>query len=250
MKRQKRKLFLTERDRRLCEFLFRYKVATLKQVAKYPFKGTSYKATSLRLCRLIKEGYLKKKYLEEEKYGLFGYSLTNKVFPILEQRWDCEIHHQQTESENPVHDVTLVEIGERARKMFLVKEYLQENVLQGCKDLFPSSRYEVFSKIYSDAGLKVVIKEKPFYLALEYEAVLKSKTRIKDKLLEYSLQDDIRAVLYICKDVKIERALRKMEKETLTESEGIIYYIQLKDVLSKDAEWIFSNSEGTPFCLD
>ena len=170
------------------EFLFRYKVATLKQVAKYPFKGASYHATCLRLGRLIKAGHLKKRYLESSKHGACCYSGTDKTLPILEQRWGSEIHRQQTQSEHPTHDAVLVEIGERTKKMSLVKEYVQENILQCCPDLFPCTRYEAFSKVHSDAGLKVVIKEKPFYLALEYESILKSKTRIKDKLFEYSLR--------------------------------------------------------------
>ena len=250
MKKPTRKVLLTERDTRLFGFLFRYKVVTLKQLVKYLFKGASYKTASARLCRLIKDGYLEKSYLGENEYGRFGYSLTNKACLVLEQRWGNEIHRQQTKSDHPAHDVVLVEIGERARKMSLVEKYVQENILQCCPDLLPSPRYEAFSKVHSDAGLKVVIKEKPFYLALEYEAILKSKARIKDKLFEYALRDEIRAILYICKDVKIEKALRKMEKEFWTGSKGIIYYIQLKDVLKKDTEWLFTNSEGTRFCLD
>ena len=90
-----------------------------------------------------------------------------------------------------------------------------------------------------------------FYLALEYEAVLKSKARIKDKLFQYSVSDDIRAVLYICKDGKIEKALRDMEKEVFDEDmTGFIYYGQLKDVLSGKEKWIFTNSKERPFCLE
>ena len=249
MKRKKRKVLLTERDKRLFEFLFRYKVATLKQVAKYLFKGAGYHTTCYRLGRLIKAGYLKRNYLEASKDGSCCYSGTDKALPILEQRWGSEIHRQQTKSEHPAHDVVLVEIGERARKMSLVEEYVQENILQCCPDLFPCSRYEAFSRVHSDAGLKVVIKEKPFYLALEYEAILKSKARIKDKLFEYALRDEIRAILYICKDGQIEKSIRKMEKAFWTGPKGIIYYIQLKDVLSQNKAWLFTNSEGSRFCF-
>ena len=156
------------------------------------------------------------RYIMEQVHRKASITPVSKTCAILEQKWGNEIHRQQTKSSHPAHDVVLVEIGERARKMSLVEKYVQENILQCCPDLFPSPRYEAFSRVHSDAGLKIVIKEKSFYLALEYEAILKSKARIKDKLFEYSLRDEIRAILYICKDAQIEKSLRKMEKEFWT----------------------------------
>ena len=250
MKKRFKGVALTKRDRDLFTFLFRYKVANIKQVEKYFFKGASYLTTLKRLNRLVKYGYLEKRYSTKGEGWRSYYSLGDNALSIVKEDLPYDIFGKQSKSNHPEHDLTLVEIGEGIKKKSLVSEYVTENVLQCCKEFAYSLDYEPFTKVHADGAFKVILEGQPFYVALEYEATVKSKFRIRQKLFEYLPQSKVRAIFYVCKNVQIEKSIRKIEKEVFKGMVAKVYYTQLKDVLSTKKTWTFENSEGHLFDLD
>ena len=98
---------MTPRDMNLFLFLFQYKCGTLSQLAKYPFDGASYKATSLRISQLVKSGYLIKKAFEGIGCWRSYYSLTDKSLDLVGEVIPYKLVRRQKESNHPIHDIEL-----------------------------------------------------------------------------------------------------------------------------------------------
>lgn len=250
MRKKSHGVRLTERDLDLFLFLFKYKVGTIKQLAKYSFKGASYKASALRLSRLVKYGYLTKNFSGQCDDWRFYYSLTDKSFPLVKEKIPYTLIREQKKSNHPLHDLDLVEIGEWLKGRSLVQEFIPENILQCCEGLIDSEEYMDFSRVHSDGAFKIQIKDECFRLALEYESTVKSKQRIRDKLFEYLPLDGIRAIVYVCKNNSIEQSIRQFEKEVFTNDIPRVYYCQLDKILFFPENVAFTDSHNGKFILE
>ena len=238
---------ITPRDMNLFLFLFQYKCGTLSQLAKYPFDGASYKTTSIRVSQLVKSGHLIKKPFEGRGCWRSYYSLTDKSLVLVGEAVPYKLVRRQKESNHPIHDIELLEVGEWLRNSVPVEEFFTENILQCCEEFTSSNKYMVFSRINSDAAFQIHINGKGFKLALEYESTLKSRQRIGEKLMEYVPLDEVRAVFYICKSEAIEKALREIEVDIFSNEASRVYYCQLEEILSCPQEVVFRDSYGGQF---
>lgn len=250
MRKRLCKVKITKRDFDLFFFLFKYKVGTIRQLATYPFEKASYSASRLRLNRLVKGGYLKRNVVDQYRLWRSYYSLTDKSFSLLADEMPYTIIRGQRDSNHPLHDLDLVDVGEWIKGRSLVEEYIPENLLQCCEELSLSGEYMDFSQIRSDGAFKIKLKDECFKLALEYESSLKSKQRIRDKLSDYLPLDHIRAVFYVCKDESIEQSIRQIEKEVFTDSIPRVYYCQLNQILSSQRKVTFTDSHNGKFLLE
>lgn len=245
---------LTARDLDLLQFLFRYKVGTIKQLAKYPFKGANYHTSRLRFNRLVKHGYLEKQLLNQysprRSVTLSYYSLTGKSLGIVRRETPYTMIREQKNSNHPYHDVRLVDIGEWLKSCSLVEEFIQENVLQCCEEFINSEEYMHFSRVHADGAFKLRIKDESFLLALEYESVAKSKQRIRDKLFDYLPLDGVRAVFYVCENDSIEQSIRQIEKEIFPNDLPRIYYCQFSQIPSSQGGVVFTDSHNGQFLLE
>ncbi len=232
LKRKPCAIRLTQRDIELFLFLFKYKVGTLRQLAKYPFQGASYQACGLRLSSLVRGEYLLRYFMDHYDDWRCYYSITNKALHQVKQELPYTLCQKQKKSNHPIHDIELLEVGEWLSRRQLVTDFIQENILQCCEEVANSSDYMSFTQIHSDGAFKVKIKDETFKLALEYESTVKSKRRIRDKLSEYLQLSDIRAILYVCKNKSIEKSIRGIEKEIFTSEVSRVFYCQFDDILS------------------
>ncbi len=232
LKRKPCAIRLTKRDIELFLFLFKYKVGTIRQLAKYPFQGASYQASKVRLSRLVREKYLSRHFVDQYDDWRFYYSLTDKALRRVRQELPYTLCQRQKRSNHPLHDLKLLEVGEWLQRRSLVVGFIQENVLQCCEEVANSNDYMSFTQIHSDGAFKVKINDSIFKLALEYESTVKSKRRIRDKLSEYLQLSDIRAILYVCKSKSIEESIRGIEKEIFTSKVSRVFYCQFDDIIS------------------
>ena len=138
MRKKRSGIILTSRDFDVLEFLFQYKVGTIAQLARYPFKGASYDASRIRLSQLMRCGYLKKKFLDPSDPSLswhIYYSLKDKSWEKLRDKFFYTLIRHQKASNHPLHDLELVNLGEWLRSQNLVTEFFSENMLQCCEEL-------------------------------------------------------------------------------------------------------------------
>lgn len=78
--------------------------------------------------------------------------------------------------------------------------------------------------IRPDAVVEIELQEKPFRLALEYEAARKYMDRYKDLFRRYYNTKSIPGVLYICKNEALLNYIRNIEKSVMGGETPKFYY--------------------------
>ncbi|MEI8347569.1 MAG: hypothetical protein WCG27_08875, partial [Pseudomonadota bacterium] len=128
--RKRRRMVLMGRDLKLFRFLFEYKVANLEHLRRYLFKGGSWQNVYRRLKKLRDAKYIERvAYLKDDK-GYMAYSLSSKGQDQVLQNWPLDIQRVQLRSNSVLHDLELVDIGERLKAEVRTVDYFPENFMR------------------------------------------------------------------------------------------------------------------------
>ncbi|MEZ4744004.1 MAG: hypothetical protein R3B45_16410 [Bdellovibrionota bacterium] len=189
--------------------------------------------------------------IESSMGVIYGYSITTKGFNRIQTSLPYEVQTQSFLSDCPVHDLDLVDIRFVFESKIAVKNYYPENILQACCNVKGSDPFKPFIELNSDALVELNMNTEKLYLALEYEASLKNLDRYKDKIDSYYWAG-VRAVLYICQNKKILRALQKID-QMISESHHKnpkLYFALYDKALTDKGELLLTNILGHQFRIE
>ena len=241
-------MYLTPRDKRLFEYLFLNKIATVSQINRDIFGNDTLKGLSRRLRALVRQGHLRRTATGEEGTR-FAYFLSDKTFEKYiahrtERQW------AQLKSDSPDHDLVLVDIRNRISKSPKVASYFTENAIEaGLMDsaTFPA---DPFLEMHSDAAIMFRASQKLWNIAIEYEDAQKTKERYASHLNSYCLKKEIHVVLYIVKEPALRNLLSELDRGLCQGHSSKIFFGLLSDVLESDKNLHFPNNTGNLLQLD
>ena len=242
MRRYRRRgAVINERDKRLFLYLFVNKAAAVVDIQKDVFNNANLKTVHNRLKKLSDAGLIEAQTQRERRNRLV-YFVTKKAFKKYVAEEDLA-KRVQLVSDSIEHDLTVLEIKRKLRtfKKHVLKFYSENLVRSGLlEEKYPE--LELFRELRPDAVVKLKIKDKVYFVPLEYEASSKSAKRNAQLLSRYYTRHKVVAVLFISKTGAIEKKMWKAEMARGTEKrKGKFYYAQLEDVLNAQEKVPFGN---------
>lgn len=249
-RKQKRGAVLGSRDYEILKDLFYCKVCDLEYIYQKYFKGRHITAARKRLDRLFKGGFLKKIGVFDLGARRNAYSITPlgldaivTVLPDVPSRKECF-------SANVLHDLELAQIKRCLDGSSIVKESKSENELQSFDFYAGDKDYEPFRRLNSDLYAYLFSDPKSYRVAVEYERSAKSPSRWRKYLLNYHLENQIDAALYVCHDHLVRSSLESVEKEFVKDFSAKIYFADLKQFQGDSRSAKFTNILGENFTID
>jgi len=232
---------LSGRDRLLFDFLYKFKVATVDDIRELAFQGIGQNHVYARLKQLVLYGYIQKIPYFGGKRVSSAYSITKKTF----LRFICDetaiTTRKKILSDSIHHDLGLVTIYKRLRHSKKVTKFIPENVLISGSDIIRSLDLWEFIKQRPDGLIETVKQKKVFYLPLEYEASVKACSRYESKLLNYYMSSTIPAVLYVCGNESVRRAICRIEQKRCEAFRAKVFYASFKQFQSGESQLTFTN---------
>lgn len=197
---------------------------------------------------MIKARYLEAQY-HRELGGRLVYGLSERTFrEFIRGRADCDFRGQ-LKSENVLHDLDLVEIRHRLKSFATVTDYWCENVLRSGVEL-PNDELQLALKQFRfDAVLGISRHTENHHLPLEYERSVKFASRYRSYFKRLYASPQIAAVLFVCRDRKVESYVQQREKAELANSWPKTFYATLGEVLTSTESLAFSNLNGEKITL-
>jgi DNA-binding HxlR family transcriptional regulator len=222
------KINIREKERNLLRYLYEYKVANAKQINRDIYPGITHQALYKRLnllarARLIRTGF------HRELHGRLLYSLSGQGFRMFAGDTIILKLRHEWQSASPLHDLDLLEIGERLKRSKSVTEYWTENYLKSglISEMDPDVR-EIAS-IRPDAALRIRSEGNRLVLPLEYERSLKFAPRYDALFKKYYARGNIPAVLFIAKTEDLARKVKALERRYRRDQPGKFLYTVLSE---------------------
>ncbi|MBF0300313.1 MAG: hypothetical protein HQK51_16455 [Oligoflexia bacterium] len=147
------------------------KVALPNQINRDVFENLSMPNVYRRLQRLTDEQLVLHHYFTWERKPFRAFSLTPQGFKTFVGGDDANHIRKQLRSENVIHDVQLVDIQNRFKKLSMVLEYYPENYLRSNCDHARIVLKENLHNINSDALLKIRFSKDDHYVPLSLKFV-------------------------------------------------------------------------------
>ena len=233
-------LAVTERDKSLFYYLFQDKVADNSHLRKDIFSGASKQAVHRRLNKLISHGFIEATYRREGNNKLI-YSLSKKaLLKFIGDRADLKC--LQRKSSSIAHDLGLLEIKRKLLKLSTLDTYFSENTLvTGIYD--QNETVKDIRTINPDAILKLKLGNNVFYFPLEYEASAKFAKRYDKLITRYYLLEEAKAILFISKDIQIQKKVIAAEKRRRKGRSGKFFYCLYDDLIAQGTKAQFINNQ-------
>jgi hypothetical protein len=223
-------LHIRDIDLRLFHYLYEYKVATSRQIARDIYPGISHQAIYKRLNLLIRIGLLQADYLRELG-GRLTYSLSREGFRKFISQGDPGLRSEY-QSASPLHDLDLLEIGECLKKLSQVSAYLPENVIKSGPPCQDGPALREIARLRPDAIVGLKLQEDTLFLPLEYERSLKYGHRYPPFFRKYYANADVSGVLFVTRDKPTSERIQALERAFLGEQTPKIYYATLDELTS------------------
>lgn len=233
---------------KLFYYLYSYKVATAKQIARDIYPSISHQALYKRLNLLIKIGLIEGNYLKELR-GKLVYSLTQKCLREYFFKNQKGIR-KQTKSDSILHDLDLLDISQVLKASSQVSNYLMENVLKSGVAIDNFDGVEAIQKLAPDSILKLKLKDQPFTFALEYERSLKFSNRYNKFFNKYYASSFIDGVILVGRDLKMTKNLMAKEKSICDVVHRKFFYFNFEEMNNSNQTMSFSNLDGEAIELD
>lgn len=244
------KLVITERDRKLFQYLFENKIASRRQITRDIFVNISKQTINRRLQKLRDNKYLNVHTVLLKNIVTFVYFVTPKGIREIKDQYRHLITGKTLKSNSPYHDLNLVDIRFQMNRLGLVNNYFSENVLQCCEEFSWSDSFKHFVNLNCDGVMELKTPKGPFLVALEYDFSDKSAERYRSKLLEYYVSLDIRVVLYICENKFIYNLLKRIDQEVCENGfKSKIFYCLRKNIHNCAKGITFTNINNDIFTL-
>lgn len=207
------KEFLRERDEKLLDFLYQFKVATVDDIRDMAFDGIVKCHVYRRLKELAFMGLVQKIPYQKGGRCLSAYSLGGKSFKRFITEGDGPKGRQQFLSGKVMHDLSIVSIYREFIKSPEIVDFITENVLMSNSSEVRSYGIEEWIKNNPDG---ILIDEAPkgrYFLPLECELSVKKGFRYETKLIHYYQSGKIPAVIYICGNDRVRDVLCRIDKK-------------------------------------
>ena len=240
--KRKSKIFLQTRDRKILNFLFSNKLATVNQINTAVFKNVRTSYAYLRLAKLRDAGYIISDVTPYQSVIQQIYLLSSKGLNYLINYDGLDTHHTQIRSDSRVHDLALVDILQRLKNLDCMTKIVTENDLVGLVDYENLKPYSTFKALQSDGYCQLRSKRGLLNVAVEYEKSLKIKKRIAEKMLNYSYERDVDLILCIADSEQILKRLKQVDKEVYGSHTSKMYFSLTADVLDSSKQLQFHHS--------
>jgi hypothetical protein len=233
-------MYITDRDKALFDYLFLHKIATVEQINRDVLPTPYPHHVHRRLKILVDHRYLKVTTTLWNGKPRFAYYLSQATFDRfisdrIGRQWS------QLKSDSPEHDVVLVELRKRFLSIKNVQHFITENAIKSelnCPDNFP---VKPFLEMHSDGAIIYKSKGESLYLALEYEATLKSKPRYEEHLTSYYIRNEIDGVIYVVRDSHIKKVIAAIDRRLSQDGSSKVFIADMKNVLNRRQNLIFEN---------
>ena len=237
----KKRVVITERDEKLFHYLFFNKVATNCHLQRDIFSGSSKQAVHHRLDKLIKAGFIEATYLRETGNRLV-YSLSKKsLLKFIGQSIDLK--RMQRKSSSIAHDLELLEIKRALTNLRFVDDYFTENAL--IAGIFDDDEQEIqeIRVANPDAIVKVSVAKTSYFFPLEYEASAKFYKRYGQLIDRYYFMDEVKAVLFIAKNLSIQKKVAQVERKKHPGRSGKFFYCLYQNLIDLQEKAQFINNQ-------
>jgi hypothetical protein len=237
---------ITDRDRKIFQFLFESKVASLTQILDRIFTGLSPQNSNRRMLKLTRGGWVRRGGHHQNGRLHYVYWLSEKAFRRFLHGNGSEAPREQLKSDCIEHDLALVNIRIRFEENPAVRSFLTENTLQSAGESDLPNEVRPWIGLRPDAAVEVIEQDhETMFVPLEYESSLKSIDRCRNKLRDYYVLHGGSAVFFICSDENVLRRMLKVDRELSAEYRPKMYFSLLSDVLQARDTLPFQKSDGT-----
>ena len=240
-----KKYFLRERDHKLFDFLYQFKVATVDDIRALIFDGIGRQNVYSRLKELVQLKLIQKVPYQRAGRFLAAYSLTDKCFKKLVcTEGERASLRKQFKSGKVEHDLSIVTIYRRLIQSPVVANFLAENVLMSNSAIIRSLDLEEWLKNSPDGILIHESSKGRYLLPFECELSIKAGFRYETKLINYYQSEKVPAIIYICGNAKVKDTIRRVEKRYCHQYPPKVFYGLLEDGQKQGSPWIFSNRKS------
>lgn len=244
------KVILCQRDKIILRDLFYSKGLDIETLIHRYFKGRHKTTVAKRLNRLYDGNYLTKGAHVGRSKNQIVYTILPKGFHEIQEILSGQVARREFKSSNIEHDLQLARIFDRLSSSRGLLEIKTENEIQsiifGNNDL----SYEPLRRLNTDIYFSLLIKEKEYKVAIEFERTQKESSRWADYLLNYHLEESIDVALYICNGQQILNGLKKIESELAIKYSGKIFFCTLHDFYLNKEIATFVNTNGKLFTMN
>lgn len=249
-KKGKRKVVLTQRDKKLFYFLFRFKIVDIVDVQNEFFRNVHYSALTRRL-RVLESAKFIQRYVafDDERRVISTFTLSPQGLLDL-QKAGIAISRKQLKSNYPDHDLKLLKVVRAILRFEMMDKVITENELLSLDLHQHDERLSEFIALKPDAVLMLNVKGAKFHVALEFEQNGKSAIRWKQKLLHYYQSPSVDAVFYVCESLSILNKLIEIDREIATTERRKIFFALSKNVTSQTQKVTLINSASNTFTLN
>ena len=237
--------FLRERERKLLDLLYQFKVASIKDIRDMAFRGTGKNHVYARLKELVAMGFIQKIPYQKNGRCLATYSLSRKSFKQLMANGECSGEvRKQFLSDKVEHDLSILRIYKRFIESPRIAGFLTENVLMSNSSVIRSYGIEEWIKNNPDG---ILIDETPkgrYFLPLECELSVKKGFRYETKLIYYYQSEKVPAVIYVCANLQVRDALCRIDEKYCHAYRPKVFYGLLEQFHDGSHPLRFTNRRG------
>jgi hypothetical protein len=202
---------ITSRDKKLFDFLFKFRYATAAQL--YNYLNCSYDAFRQRVYRLIREKYIESQYIEyllDVKLYSNGIT-TRKNHKIKSYRKKVKVNTWTLKHHLTIIDIYLSFLNNGINENSIISErelFLSKIGLLSMRSKIEIKLPDMIIKKYSDDREKLI--------AIEIENHMKNKTLLRQAFKNYSYYTTYYCVRYICRTEGIKNRIIETAKEEST----------------------------------
>lgn len=236
---------LTERDKKVFQFIFEQKVSSFEQIRDRFFPDTSDRTTRRRLYQLKNSGLLRHVPHTDGRRLRHLFRLSSKAYRhhVLERGVNDLV--SQLASHSIDHDLTLTELRTRFERARTTVAFYPENVLQSSEKFSKLEDFRDYVLLRSDAVAEFVVKNKFRYvIPVEYEASIKSIERCEEKMMNYYIKSEAQSVFWICKNGSIQSRLENIERSFGDKFKPKMYFALQEKVLSDSDSFTLTSIQG------
>ena len=233
--------FLRERDVKLLDFLYQFKVASIDDIQDVAFNKIGKNHVYARLKELVNLDIIQKILYKKEGRNFAAYSLSRKSFHKLLANGECGDARKQFLSNKVNHDLSIVTIYKRFIQSPRIVDFITENVLMSSSSELRSYGIEDWVKNNSDGILIDDTSKGRYFLPLECELSVKKWFRYETKLTRYYQSEKVPAVIYVCKNAQIRDAIIGIDEKYCYAYRPKVFYGLLEQFQNDSEQLTFEN---------
>ena len=239
-----RREILGDRDKKLFDLLYQFKVATVDDIRALVFDNIGKCHVYRRLKELDQMGYIQRVLCQKNMMYLTAYSLTRSAFKKLLPEPKANLARDEYLSDKIEHDLGLLAIYRRLIQSPRIESFLTENTLKANSSEIDTYGIKDSIKHHPDAILIDQTSKGRYFLPLECELSVKKRFRYETKLMRYYQTETIPAVIYICGDDKVKRVISQTEEKYCKGYRPKVFYGILDQWPSPPAQLVLENRKG------